>query len=168
MTMKDHILAALKEELERWQDLLAGLSEKQVNASLLPSPWSIKDVISHLRAWQQRTIARVEAATLDLEPTFPAWPFGLDPESDENTEPLNAWIYESNRDRTWAEVHRDWQDGFSRLLKLSESISERDLLDSSRYAWLEGYPLALILLATYDHHQEHLDKVASWLGEHRS
>jgi hypothetical protein len=42
---------------------------------------------------------------------------------------------------------------------LAEQISERDLLDSSRYAWLEGYSLALVLRASYDHHQEHLEKL---------
>ena len=30
-------------------------------------------------------------------------------------------------------------------------------------ALLEGYPLAFVLLATYDHHQEHLEKLLARL-----
>jgi hypothetical protein len=48
-------------------------------------------------------------------------------------------------------------------MESSDGISERDLLDSGRYPWLKGYPLAFILLASYDHHQEHLDKYLAWL-----
>ena len=32
MNMKDHILAALREQFERWEELLANLSEEQVVA----------------------------------------------------------------------------------------------------------------------------------------
>jgi hypothetical protein len=51
MNMKQHILAALREEFNRWEDLLASMSEEQITAPHLPSHWSIKDVIAHLRAW---------------------------------------------------------------------------------------------------------------------
>jgi len=29
-----------------------------------------------------------------------------------------------------------------------------------------GYSLAFILVASYDHHQEHLEKLLAWLTEH--
>jgi hypothetical protein len=56
MTMKQHILMALREGVDRWQELLAGLSEAQITAPHLYADWSIKDVIAHLWAWQQRSI----------------------------------------------------------------------------------------------------------------
>jgi len=74
MSEKQQILAALREEFERWEALLAGLSEAQITAPQLDDGWSIKDVIAHLRAWQQRSIARVEAALSDREPDYPDWP----------------------------------------------------------------------------------------------
>jgi hypothetical protein len=40
------------------------------------------------------------------------------------------------------------------------------MMDESRYAWMEMRPLVLILIGTYDHHQEHLDKLLAWLKEH--
>ncbi len=69
MNMKQHILAAVREEFDRWEELLASLSEEQITALLLLSIWSIKDVMAHLMAWQQRYIARVQAARLPLPPS---------------------------------------------------------------------------------------------------
>ena len=64
MNMKQHILTALKEQFNRWEELLASISEEQITAAHLPSNLSINDVIAHLRAWQQRSIARLKAARL--------------------------------------------------------------------------------------------------------
>jgi hypothetical protein len=168
MTMKQHILAALRELFTRWEELLARLSEDQITTPLLPSHWSAKDGIAHLWAWQQRSIARVEGARLNREPEFPRWLPGLDPDVEANTEPMNAWIYATCRERPWSEVHGHWREGFQRFLESAEAISERDLLDSGKYPWLKGLPLAYILLASYDHHQEHLEKLLAWLHEHGS
>jgi len=166
MNMKEHILTALREEFNRWEELLASMSEAHITAALVPSHWSIKDVIAHLWAWQQRSIARLEAARLNREPEFPTWPPELDPESEDNTDDMNAWMYESYRDQPWSKVHQNWRAGFLRFLELATAISERDLLDAGRYPWLKGHPLAFVLLASYDHHQEHLETLLAWLREH--
>jgi len=167
MNMKSHILTALSEQFTRWEELLSSLSEAQISAQRLPSEWSIMDEITHLRAWQQRSIARVEASLQDREPEFPNWLPGVDPDADVDTERTNAWIYETYRAQPWSKVYQDWREGFQRFLESGEGISEKDLLDSSRYPWLKGYPLAYILLASYDHHQEHYEKLLAWLQEHR-
>src|SRR5215216_6197413 len=155
MNDKQGILIALREEFNRWEELLASLSEEQITARQLPDNWSIKDVIAHLRAWQQRSIARLEAALLNREPEFPKWPAQLDPEVEGQPHELNAWLYEAYRDQPWSSVHRDWREGFQRFLELGEAIPEKDLLDVDRYPWLEGYPLSFILQASYEHHHEH-------------
>ena len=157
MLMKGHILAALREEFHLWEELLGGLSEEQITATDLPSNWSVKDVVAHLRAWQQRSVARVEAALDGRDPVYPGWPADLDPEDEGQTEPVNAWIYESYCELPWSQVYQDWREGFQRFLQASERVAERDLLDGNRYPWLNGSPLALVLLGSYDHHQEHLE-----------
>lgn len=163
MDMKQHILAALREEFDRWEELLGRLSAEQISTPLLPSNGSIKDSIAHLWAWQQRSIARCEAARLNREPKFPRWPAELDPDSEGNPDQINAWIYESYREQTWSQVHQNWRGGFQRFLESADGISEKDLLDGGRYPWLKGDSLALFLLASYDHHQEHLEKLLTRL-----
>lgn len=165
MNMKEHILAALREQYKRWDELLASMSEQQIIRPHLPSEWSTKDEISHLWAWQQRSIARVAAATLDREPDYPKWPPELDPSSDDNTDKINAWIHETTRKDPWAKVYLDWKIGFLHFLELGEKITEKDLLDTGKYPWMRGSPIAFILLASYDHHQEHYDGSIAWLGQ---
>jgi hypothetical protein len=165
MNMEEHILAALNEQFNRWEKLLASMNDEQINIPLLPSNWSSKDVIAHLWAWQQRSIARVEAARFNRKPEFPKWPPELDPDSEANIDQINAWIYDTCREQPWSKVHRNWKKGFLRFLELGGGIPEKDLLDSGRYPWLKGHPLAFILLASYDHHQEHLEKLIDWLQQ---
>jgi hypothetical protein len=73
MNMKEHILAALREQFDRWEELLASFSEEQVTIPSFDLNWSIKDVIAYLWAWQQISIARVEGGLQNREPDFPKW-----------------------------------------------------------------------------------------------
>ena len=73
MSEKQQILKLLSEEFDRWEAQLAGLSEAQITAPVLPPYLSIKDVIAHLMAWQQVSIARLEAAQANTAPVYPGW-----------------------------------------------------------------------------------------------
>jgi len=164
MNDKTQIITMLREEFNRWEELLASMSEEQITVPHLPSNLSIKDVIAHLWAWQQLSIARLEAALLNREPEFLKWPAELDPESEDDLDQINAWIHKTCREQPWSNVHRDWREGFLRFLELAEAISENDLLDAGRYPWLEGQPLSLVLLGSYEHHHEdHLEPLLAWV-----
>jgi len=162
MNDKQQILTTLREEFNHWEELLASMSEEQITTAHPVSTWSVKDVIAHLRAWQQRSIARAEAALLNKEPEFPRWPAELDPNSEGATEQINAWIYETHREQSWSSVHQDWKEGFLRFLELGDAIPEKDLLEPGRYPWLKDHPMSFILLASYEHHHEHLETLLAW------
>jgi hypothetical protein len=164
MNDKQGILIALREESDRWEALLAGLGEEQITAPQLSDGWSIKDVIAHLRAWQQRSIARLEAALLGREPEYPVWPAQLDPEMEGEPHDLNAWLYAAYRDQPWPSVYGDWREGFLRFLELGEKIPENDLLAVGRYAWLEGYALIAVLQGSCEHHREHAENLEPVIG----
>jgi hypothetical protein len=61
MMDKRDILQMLREEFDRWEELLADMSEEQIIDPQLPSRLSVKDVIAHLWSWHQISIARMEA-----------------------------------------------------------------------------------------------------------
>ena len=166
MNMKQHILTALREQFDRWEEVLSSMSEDQITGLHTLSDWSTQDVMAYLWAWQQITIARMEAALEDREPRFPTWVADLHPDWEENANQTNAWVYETYHPQPWPKVYQNWREGFLRLLETGKRISEMKLLDSGRYPWLEGRPLAVILLASDDHHQEHLEKLLAWLQEH--
>jgi hypothetical protein len=163
---KQEILTALREEFIRWQELLASLSEGQITDPLVPSSWSVRDVLLHLWGWQQASVARAEAAVQDKEPDYPRWweIFGPDPEED--VDRTNAWFYDTYRDKPWPAVYTDWKEQFARYLELAEAIPEKDLLEPGRYAWMEGYTLIASLQGSCEHHEEHREMLLAWLREH--
>lgn len=165
--MKKHILAALREKFEEWESLLAALSEEQISTPRFDLDWSIKDVMAHLWAWQQISLARIEAGLHDRKPAFPAFVASVE-DWEEEADQANAATFERNQDQPWSEVYKLWRNGFLQLLGTAEKISERDLLDGGRYPWLNGYSLAFILVASYDHHQEHLEKLSEALRQTNS
>lgn len=165
MYMKNHILAALREEFTHWEEVLASMSEEQIVVPWKPSDLSIKDEIAHLWAWQQRSIARMEAALHNRQPELPQWLPMVDPDDEDKTDQTNDWIYETYREQPWPAVYQEWRAGFLRLLALGEALPEPVLLDSSQFSWLQGHALAFVLIASYDHHQEHLEKLLARLDQ---
>ena len=166
MDDKQQILDNLKDEFKHWEALLSGLSEEQITARQLPSDLSIKDVLAHLWAWQQRSIARMEAAVNNTQPTYPQWPEGLNPGSEEDVDAINAWIHETNLNKPWSSVYRDWREGFLRFIGLTEALSESHLFEAGRYPWLGKHSLSEVAEGTYEHHQEeHYKPLVIWLNQ---
>jgi hypothetical protein len=164
MQNKTELLTLLRDEYARWEELLTGLSEERLTAPYLPGGLSIKDVVAHLMAWQQRSIARVQAAQQHTQPEFPAWPPDLDPEEDDDLNAINAWIYSTYKDEPWPDVYRRWRDGFRRFIEISETIPEDDLLTPGRFPWMGEYMLADVLYGSHGHHHdEHYPPLTAWL-----
>ena len=167
MAGKREIMDQVRSEFDRWEGLLTDLGEQQITKRELPADLSVKDTVAHLMAWQQRSVARLEAGLGNRAPQFPAWPPGLDPESDEDLDQINAWIHEQYQDESWPVVFQAWRNVFLRLLELGEAIPESDLMAPGRYPWMDGEPLALVLTASYEHHHaEHWIPLVAWLHEH--
>lgn len=169
MNDKKQALSMLEDEYNRWEELISSQSDEQITSPHLYENYSIKDVIAHLMAWQQVSIARMEAAQRNTEPIFPDWLGGQDPESEEKIEEYNARIYEKYREQNWAFVYTKWREGFQRLLELGAAISKNNLFDSEKYTWLKGYALIAVLEGTYDHHHEdHLEPLSAQINQHKN
>ena len=110
--------------------------------------------------------ARLEAALHNREPQFPPRPPSLDPDSDDDLEPLNTWLYQSNRDKPWPAVYTDRRTQFLHFIELTEAIPEHDLLQPGRYPWQGKYPLSLTVVSSGEHHQqEHREPLLAWLQQ---
>ncbi len=115
---KQGLLGALHEEFERWEQLLGGLNETEIVARNLPSGLSIKDIMAHLMAWQQLSLARLRAALDNADPVYQLGPASLGPDADENIERINAWIHETYLNEPWPAIHGLWREGFQRFPEL--------------------------------------------------
>ena len=163
---KSEMLSMLQSEFDCWEDLLNRLSEKQITTPNFIGSWSIQEILAHLLAWQIRSIARLEAAQLDQDPQFPHWPVEPEPDPGDNSDEINAWIYQTYQGQPWFRIHDSWSAGFQRFLELAQSIPENDLLDPQRYSWMQGQPLMAVLQSSYDHHHlEHLEPLLDQLRQ---
>ena len=150
-------LDSLRAEFARWQALLARLSEEEIVTPDPASGWSVKDVVYHLYAWQQLSIARLAAARDGGEPRLPDWVTGPDPDDEALLEQFNATIYDTGSRQPWPQVYALWRDGFPRLLELAEACPEEDLMAAGKYPWLHGYALVDVLEGWREHHAEHYE-----------
>ncbi len=159
---RQDLLTGLRTAFDTWETFLSERTEGEITARRRADEWSISDVIAHMMAWQQVSIARLEAALADSEPVYPGWLGGADPFfAEEHVNEFNARVHAIHRDEAWPSVHRAWRDGFGRFLELGEAIPEEQLLDASRYAWLKGNPLVAVLEGSLEHHQEHYRTVSA-------
>ncbi len=163
---KRELVKRLEAEFERWKKLLDGLSEQQVVGREMPSELSIKDVVAHLMAWQQLSVARLEAAINNAEPRYHLGPEGLDPDADENVDRINAWIHETYANEPWSTIYWLWREGFQRFIELSKAMPEEAMMQPARYTWLRDAPLARVLISSYEHHHdEHYKPLVQWLRD---
>ena len=161
-TSKKQGLTKLHEIFKTWNEQISNMDDQKASTISIHPLRSIKDDIAHLWEWQRISVARLEAALYNYNPIFDFWPKEFYPSTDENDDvtKVNEWIFESNKDRSWSDVYKDWYNNFTRLIDLTELIDESVLLDSSKFSWLAGYPLIAVLYGTYGHHTEHFEKFA--------
>lgn len=162
---KNDVMIALRDEFNQWEALLSNLNETQITNPRFAENWSLKDVVAHLHAWQQRSIARLEAALHNREPQYPAWVTQFDLDGEGEPDALNAWLYAQTRDLPWSTVHQNWREGFLRFLAFGDAMPESDLLTKDKYAWLEGYALVDVLQSSLEHHQEHAEYLETVLND---
>lgn len=131
--------------------------------------WTIRDVIAHLTAWRWWSVARLEGAARDEEPT-PPWAEGLN--EDEDVDRINQQFYDEVRDRAIGDVLRDSRASFDRLEAALLALPETDLVAPGRYPWLGGYPAIAIVTGSAEHlFVDHLAGIVAALARserHRS
>lgn len=160
MAVHPDLLSGLQSEFSRWHALIASLSEEQLSAPIQANGWSVQDVLAHLHNWQRVSIARLEAAREQREPVYPTWTEGQPPDAEENLNNYNERIYRASHELPAPAVYLAWKSGFLHFLELAEAIPEADLLESGKFAWMDGYALITVLKGTLEHHREHYDGLA--------
>jgi hypothetical protein len=159
---KTQLLAELNYENASWQALLDDIGEANMTQPEVAGGWSIKDIVAHLTEWRRRTVKRFQA-TLNHEPDIVPLPWPSELQDDDE---INAWIYESNRDRPLADVLNDSREVFQHLIDAIAAFSDDDLQDPHHFEWLEGEPLSGRFVFSH-FHEEHEPDMRAWLDRVR-
>lgn len=98
--------------------------------------------------------------TIDMTPPWPAELGELDENDD--VDEINAWIYQTNRDRPLADILNDSREVFQQMVTAVTALSDEQLNDPQRLPWLAGEQLTGALI--FDHfHEEHETDMRAWL-----
>jgi hypothetical protein len=162
---KAALLERIEEERGLWEALLAEVGEGRMEEPGVNGVWTFKDMMSHLIAYRRQTVGRLQAGAEGTAPPPPPWPPEWDDNDEAQLDRINAYIYEANRDRPLTEVLAESRAQFGQMRDAVAALSDDALFTTSRFTWLEGWPLAAVLDSSYQHlHEEHEPDIRAWLG----
>lgn len=96
---KSEILQWLEQAQGQWQTLLDEIGLARMEQPGVNGDWSMKDIVAHLAGWNRHLLNRFGAALRGEAEPPPPWPAQL-----ETDDEINAWIYETNHERTPRDV----------------------------------------------------------------
>ena len=156
------VVANIQAERALWADLVNEIGEDRMTEPGPMGEWTFKDLASHLLAWRDRTIGRLEAVVAGREEPPNPWPAEL---GDEEDDPINAWIHERTRDRPLRDVLDDVDRSYDRYASAVAALPEEAVTRPGAFPWLGGEALADAEL--FGHlHREHEPSLRAWLDGH--
>lgn len=162
---KSELLKWLQEEDQQWEAFLDQIGPARMNQPGVAGHWSIKDIVAHLTVWQRRLTASLQATQRSEPEPPPPWPAHLQSEDE-----INAWIYESNRERSVREVLDESQQVFQQHIAVIEGLPEDVRIDRVHH---QGRVYHLVWLGDkrfpagefFDHfHDDHEPDMRAWLA----
>ena len=159
-------LSRIDHAQQTWESIVNEAGPDRLNQPGATGEWSLKDVAGHLNGWRTRTVARLEAAARDEEPSANLWPADLSEETEEGTDQINAWLEAHYRDQPADAVLGETREQFGRIRAAVEALSDEDLNTPGRYPWLGDYPISAVVAGSLEHlHEEHEPDLRAWLAK---
>jgi hypothetical protein len=162
---KSELLNWLREEYQAWETFLDQVGPARMDQPGVNGDWSMKDIVAHLTGWQPRLTANLQAAARGEPEPPPPWPAHLEEDDD-----INAWIYESNRERSVREVLDESRQVFQQFLAVIEGLPEDVRIEQVHHSgriyhlvWLgdQRFPAGEF----FDHlHDDHEPDIRAWLA----
>jgi hypothetical protein len=157
---RDELLAKIHFHRDQFEELLAQLPDEDFLVPAFAGGLSLKDVLAHIVAWEQRGITWVGQAAKGTLPETPG--------SDEDVDEINAKIYQENKDLTLEEVRAAFARSYTQALALAENTPDEVLFTKNL---LEGrkHPFWVTVAAnTWWHYKDHYEDLTRWLSERSS
>jgi len=151
---RDDILTVLRESRAAVEAALAGLSDAQLTEPGALGAWSVKDILSHLTAWEAEAVTVLAKVRRGRKP-------GRIPWADAEVDALNAKWYKENRSRPLDRVLADFRGVRAQMLRQVEAMSDQEIAEPR--PWFENRALLeMIKSETFEHEAEHLAHLLEW------
>jgi hypothetical protein len=159
-TTKAELLEAVFSSYNAFEKLLSSFTQEQLLVPGVNETWSIKDNVAHIAAWHQRSLAYLQAAARKRVPEH--LPEALD---EGGVDRVNEQFYQDNKNRSLNEVLQEFRTSYIEIVGAVQALSQEELFDPNRFAWMQGAPLWHIVAGnTSGHYQEHTEIIEAWLN----
>jgi hypothetical protein len=142
---RGEFLSRLEKTWSIFKESYAGLSDLQLTEPGVTGEWSVRDIVAHMTTWEQEALTHLPTILKgDKPPRYSITHGGINA--------FNRTMTEQKSGLTLAEVRRQAEDTYRRLLSFIESVPE-DLFRSKT-------PFRHRLrLDTYSHYPKHADAI---------
>lgn len=126
--------------------------------------WSVKDILAHLVEWQEMNILWYEAGLRGEKPHIPAEGLTM-----RDLPKLNEIIYKKHHRRSLDAIVNEYTAYHEKMIKLIESLPDKDLVTQGRYSWTgPSWTLSDYLRAsTAAHYLWARKRIRRWMNEQR-
>ncbi len=144
---KQEVIESAQKERAALEDYLATLTPEQMTQPNVIGEWAVKDVMAHLFAWEGMVMRWYETGKKGKLPAVPSekYNWGQLPQ-------LNHEIFLEHRDQPLAEVLKTFKSSYKKILKMIESIPEKELFTRNVYPWTNNNLLAAYFVSSTSSH----------------
>jgi hypothetical protein len=158
---KDEIFEALEDEREKFLDSIEGLSDEAMQEPGVIGEWSVKDILSHLIAWEAELVKLLWQARQGIQPSSVHF-------SSKSADELNAAWFEEFLARPLDRILADFLAVRKQTKRRVDAFSEIDFNDPLRYGWLNEFPLwTWVANDSFKHEAEHAAQIRLWRARKR-
>jgi len=153
------LLDKLHFEWSRLEEALAQLTPEQMQQPSVDQAWSVKDILAHLTAWDERGMTWITAAVQGESPAIPAPGLTWD-----DAPSLNELTYQTYCETPLDVVMATWRQMHERLVNQIEALSEADLRKRVK-GQPKGGPgqVSTLIRWRYRHLREHRQPIAAFV-----
>ena len=161
-SVKEQILAGIAADELAWKALVAEVPSARMSEPGPMGDWTFRDLVSHLLAWRDRTISRLEAARTGAPRPANPWPAGMDED-----DPINDWFRQQDAARSAAGLLGAYAASFGRLDGAVAALSPDAFINESPaspgyYRWRDN--TGEVESDFSGHLNDHSDDVRAWLA----
>jgi len=144
---KNEVIEAAQTERAALEKLLTTLTPDQMTQPNVIGEWAIKDVLAHLIEWEGMVMNWYQTGLKGKIPVVPSeeYNWGQLPQ-------LNHAIYLKHRDRSLAEIQKEFKSSNKKIMKMIEGIPEKELFTRGQYTWTRNNLLAAYFVSATSSH----------------
>ena len=135
------------EKLNALEEFLETLTPEQMTQPNIVGDWSAKDILGHLIEWEQMVVKWHEAGAKGKAPAVPSEEYNW-----AQLPQLNHAIYLKHRGRSLADIQKDFESSYKKIMKTIQAIPEKELFTRGQFAWTRNNALAAYFVSGTSSH----------------